>query len=105
MRISDWSSDVCSSDLARHLQSRVTLGAHLHELGFGHAFMHVDVCGALGEHGRLPHEMIPIARLVIVTQEHSGFVGKAHQATYRAIEPGGIPAREVGASRSEEHTS
>src|SRR3546814_6637631 len=97
MRISDWSSDVCSSDLwhlevgravifrrrqmstahvhldggqdqARHLQRCIALRAHLDELTLIHIFVKMHIGCALCEHGGFPHEFGAIGRFVIMAR-------------------------------------
>src|SRR3546814_1008956 len=59
MRISDWSSDVCSSDLIRHLDtvSRITLADYVVEMpkpihlvaSLGEGIAEAEPCGEVGE--------------------------------------------------------
>ncbi len=84
-------------DQPGHLQSRVALSPHRHEIVFAHTLVDVDVSGALGEHGGFPDEVIAVGRLVIVAQEHSGLVWQRHQTADRAVEQTRIAAGEIRA--------
>src|SRR3546814_2353006 len=108
MRISDWSSDVCSSDLAAGVQARdlvlVLVGHELEEVAV-HGFGEVGRAGRLrllgGAH--LRHEVgvaLRVRRVLVVDEEGGAagdqFVERARQAR--------VVQRQEG-DRSEEHTS
>src|SRR3546814_9145808 len=95
MRISDWSSDVCSSDLDRlQLASRRAAGEERHP------DRHDD------EHHRHQREEGLVAGKVPGTDERAGHAGGG--LGRRAADPGELHhhgIEEVGEGRSEEHTS
>src|SRR3546814_17196769 len=71
MRISDWSSDVCSSDLQRP----VALGAQRDELGLVHAVMDMLVVATMLGDGRRAGNLAAI-RAVIKANEQRPLVGQ-----------------------------
>src|SRR3546814_7820173 len=85
MRISDWSSDVCSSDLHLSLQRHV---GHQSQIGFGIEPRHVACIGiAVGiavRHVEIEDELVAVGN------------GFAHSSS---------PSSLLSAARSEEHTS
>src|SRR3546814_2149844 len=90
MRISDWSSDVCSSDLPRWLLAgRLSLG----RLRLGR---------------RLPDRLLQ-RRLALESAEvihHAGkAVGLARLADVAAVQDEPVVGVQLGLGRSEEHTS
>src|SRR3546814_3147163 len=101
MRISDWSSDVCSSDLhfpiARHRGRDDGQAAHRRlDHGDGKTLPQ----RAVHEQVRLPHQRVDAAACA---QQFDGFASGLHlkPAEFRS------PARyaDAGGARSEEHTS
>src|SRR3546814_21048700 len=68
MRISDWSSDVCSSDLP-----------HCDEFILAHPVMHMHAGAALFAHGRFPAIVVAVGRLVVVAEEQPCVVREAEQ--------------------------
>src|SRR3546814_2724335 len=88
MRISDWSSDVCSSDLGRGVAMAVPVGLEgdLHDLA---------VVGPAGG------DALGAARAATVQQHHVGMLGV--DLVERG--PDALVIVEVGTARSEEHTS
>src|SRR3546814_7237344 len=96
MRISDWSSDVCSSDLMHEHEPRLIRSAR-------EMLVHRDVF----EHDRLrlvdPHPIIEHIARIVHHRRHPERVGNADE---RHREIGGQAARRLAlAPRSEEHTS
>src|SRR3546814_9636186 len=75
MRISDWSSDVCSSDLAVALDARVRDLMVTVDHRIGHAVHHRD--RALERAAREPLEIIVANGLVAVDDAHAAGVGHA----------------------------
>src|SRR3546814_21099123 len=72
MRISDWSSDVCSSDLhyeLRHRERLIPLGAQRDESFLPHAIIDMEVGIALDPNCSLPSEGIPARRIVVMAKE------------------------------------
>src|SRR3546814_3416086 len=92
MRISDWSSDVCSSDLAAAAQA-----------GFGHR---LDDAGRTKRQG-LRHAAIAAMGLVVVERQRIDNAAAGKGQAGLALEEGQIlgPADARGMRRSEEHTS
>src|SRR3546814_5720787 len=92
MRISDWSSDVCSSDLGQHLL------LHLHQPADG------DGAGAGGGHSAAAHFLWRIG-----DDDGDAVPGRAAGHRPREPEDGGLSPYLRGAvgraGRSEEHTS
>src|SRR3546814_12163932 len=95
MRISDWSSDVCSSDLrATQFSEAAFLGAAERQAGI--AFAHVDVVDRYatdlqrgGDAPRTCPVRAEYARAeaiftVVGKPDRVGFVGQAHHRKYRA---------------------
>src|SRR3546814_3681131 len=100
MRISDWSSDVCSSDLA--LSYRVGAAGHLAEGAVSKIIK--DRLRAylikLADAGKLPH--VKINEIVDATSAHSLRVGCDQDLFAAGVDLGAIMQ---GLRRSEEHTS
>src|SRR3546814_7487680 len=98
MRISDWSSDVCSSDLLRRLilEGR----AHLRAIDVGQ--LAIDLAGLLRLvelHQRLPQPIKAVGRAIPPGVVLIIGVERLHRH-------GGLVIRQIGAAkRSEEHTS
>src|SRR3546814_3163074 len=93
MRISDWSSDVCSSDLGRHLVARAgdDLPALVAEaLHRGMA----DAPAGAGQHHPLALSIAGLASI------HGAILTRRHRPPYRNPD-----ARAALNARSEEHTS
>src|SRR3546814_3175582 len=90
MRISDWSSDVCSSDLA----DRKLAGGH---------FAHL-----IPEHGKLPQKGTgPVGKqLAGLRQGDAALRAYEQLGAHRLLERGNVARkRGLGEIRSEEHTS
>src|SRR3546814_2531316 len=102
MRISDWSSDVCSSDLQRVelLEDRAACGIDDHQrAGRGTA------PGRIGEERNLPRH---VRTAVVADEDHlPRLLGLHAHAQQAAAQRGALGARQcLGAAyRSEEHTS
>src|SRR3546814_5960422 len=100
MRISDWSSDVCSSDLARHRGRPVRILRHRHgdvEAG--------DFRGH--RHGRPDHLRLTRAGRQVMASRHDHFP-RGDAARRRAMRAAATTLAEQWAdedARSEEHTS
>src|SRR3546814_8093577 len=90
MRISDWSSDVCSSDLAQVEPRRFQIGLRRLHVGFGGA-----LCRDRGVIFLPPDRLVGEQRLV-AAHDLPGVRG-------RRLRAGKLRTRRVG--RSEEHTS
>src|SRR3546814_4379699 len=103
MRISDWSSDVCSSDLER---------AHLHDKGLVKAEAKTQGLAQLRRGARSQHYGRRVARDHVYHCEEQGdshrHDGDGEHHSSNQIEPHGsgarLPASRL-AERSEEHTS
>src|SRR3546814_4523245 len=97
MRISDWSSDVCSSDLRKHARRR---GGGRTEIFVANGGVHPAERGALRQFidSEQPSELI--ARIVMVPlQAHRGFSSFGNVGIARRQAP------IADQHRSEEHTS
>src|SRR3546814_3957223 len=95
MRISDWSSDVCSSDLELHRRHLVDLA-----LGHAHGQEHVALVGADRDLGVVDAE-VDVAAVEVVVVELFQVAG---ELLTRVLVVAAVPAEPV-ALRSEEHTS
>src|SRR3546814_2130561 len=90
MRISDWSSDVCSSDLGIDFVRPTDFADHDHCVGIGivvEHLQHVDVLQAIDG---------------VATNTHSG---RLAQAQFSQLRHSFVCQRAGAADRSEEHTS
>src|SRR3546814_3871952 len=99
MRISDWSSDVCSSDLRDHV-----VGSAIPAVTGEHRVLalerEIDRDARIGRIG-LPTARSPGERALEVRRENDPASTKAGQLRFEAIESSG----DRDALRSEEHTS
>src|SRR3546814_14566948 len=126
MRISDWSSDVCSSDLSkswevleilidRLLELGVERNDHIAALGGGVIGDLVGFAAAILKRGchfvQIPTTLLAQVdssvggKTAINTGAGKNLVGAFHQPAFVLIDPSSLdtlPAREVGAGRSEE---
>src|SRR3546814_9228904 len=118
MRISDWSSDVCSSDLGRHPGFGVQLFAELDLVGAGDMLVFVEILerlelvqGLLAEEN--PDQPELLRRREVEQRRPLGDLvagGNVPALTAVAIGPvmegaADIVADDLAADRSEEHTS
>src|SRR3546814_9994522 len=95
MRISDWSSDVCSSDLEGILADLDHILAHAKELNMRLRYEVRQPLGDLLEGGgRIARTIPPIAA-------HGGIAADAHEIAHAAD----IAGQRCEKTRSEEHTS
>src|SRR3546814_2946350 len=92
MRISDWSSDVCSSDLDVAVGVVDDLLAHGDGEGLGEAAVHL----ALDDHRIDP-------RAAVVQRVEAAHLGDAGVGIY--VDHADVRAERIGHVRSEEHTS
>src|SRR3546814_17384345 len=88
MRISDWSSDVCSSDLAAAKQTHHAPELQRRPRLDDNSAAQTDIAGI--EHGGLPRRDRP---LILGERQREGIVGNAFQDTGR-IEIGRTSGRE-----------
>src|SRR3546814_20668980 len=87
MRISDWSSDVCSSDLGHHQPG--------HACGF---LEHLDLAERILPGGRVEHEHHIVRRRRIEPPEYATDLGKfVHQLALVLEPPGGVDDQHVDA--------
>src|SRR3546814_2245435 len=97
MRISDWSSDVCSSDLLERLV--VELAAQV-VVGHGAAG------GIAGDRHALDHRVRVVAQdVAILGGPGLGLVGVAEDVLLHAAVLGHVAPLQAGRERSEQHTS
>src|SRR3546814_4540613 len=114
MRISDWSSDVCSSDLLVHrLAERaqaLVRGLHPDQRGEGGLVLLRVLAGGLAEGGAVAFD---VEQVVADLEGQAERVGEAVEAFARPCvdagrdraQPHRCPQQRAGLERSEEHTS
>src|SRR3546814_2245568 len=95
MRISDWSSDVCSSDLAQHVQVQRAREPVLEAAGRVRGLV-LEVEADAGEAVELQPQQVGVGRA-------RGLAAQLFERVDGPVAQGGVAAH--GASRSEEHTS
>src|SRR3546814_3763431 len=106
MRISDWSSDVCSSDLIMPWHGSITLGKTVGEAAALHATLELvarlDV--ELMNSGADPMPDEGVARMQVLLGK-ANYLDHTWELMKRRAKRAGLPLAVEQASRTEEHTS
>src|SRR3546814_2294838 len=102
MRISDWSSDVCSSDLLPRTGEAEVLEPHGLEPGERHVHLHaVDLSARIGDPGLCEH----VGRAVGAASRQHGVAVRRHRRLRAHRRPPHPRRWLLSPVRSEEHTS
>src|SRR3546814_3266262 len=71
MRISDWSSDVCSSDLFAHVAKTVILHHRPHQtMSFRNRELKIARCACIPDNRQIAAELVTVAAKIVIDAPH-----------------------------------